>query len=374
MILPKNEQDLLLKIYIGQGIREEGIVENSLLHDEKNYIANLLEKDLIQKSTWKAFRNYELYITTEKGNIEINDVLQDLLYQSDLAEEISKVPLIFLKLCFFNEKSFYHHDSDIMYYEFYWDDGIKEFLVEKGIKFWDILVNIFKKKKICVESYYYVSTGGGKIQGVRNILPEPEIKQFLKIKLGITEGLSKELINDLAFTRQDIIKKRENLLFDQIIEDYSPKYAKPIKTTFDKSKLVKVKEVNRVLVFLSHATKDEIRFGIRKIAEKLTLFNDIQDALFWEEDTKDNIIKYMDEYLGKCDVFVLFCSPNALDSDPVKNEWTAAEMLKKPIIPIYVKIEHIPPLLRPRLSVEFDMFNFNDFVEKLHDLIIKKTK
>ena len=31
----------------------------------------------------------------------------------------------------------------------------------------------------------------------------------------------------------------------------------------------------------------------------------------------------MNEKIGKCDVMLLFCSPNAAISEPVNDEWTA---------------------------------------------------
>ncbi|MHA1104449.1 MAG: toll/interleukin-1 receptor domain-containing protein [Promethearchaeota archaeon] len=49
----------------------------------------------------------------------------------------------------------------------------------------------------------------------------------------------------------------------------------------------------------------------------------------------------MNDNIGKCDVFILFCSPNALKSKPIEEEWTAANMLGKTIIPVFIKKELI---------------------------------
>ena len=128
-----------------------------------------------------------------------------------------------------------------------------------------------------------------------------------------------------------------------------------------------------ILIFVSYATKDVDSFRIRAIAEKLTDFEEIEDVLYWQEDMHDNIIEYMNDNLGKCNVVLLFCSPNALESDPVKKEWTAADAMNKPIIPVFFKPDHIPPLLRSRLGVEFDQFDFEKNVKQLHQLILKKA-
>ena len=89
---------------------------------------------------------------------------------------------------------------------------------------------------------------------------------------------------------------------------------------------------------------------------------------------QDNIIKYMNDNLGMCDVVLLFCSPNSLKSTPVLKEWTAADAMEKPIIPVFIKKEHIPPLLKSRLGMEYDTFDQEKNIENLYRLIIKKTQ
>lgn len=88
---------------------------------------------------------------------------------------------------------------------------------------------------------------------------------------------------------------------------------------------------------------------------------------------KDNIIKYMNDNLGKCDVILLFCSPNALKSIPVEKEWTGADAMEKPIIPIFLDTEHIPPILKSRMGYKFNLFDFYDNIQKIYEIIIKKT-
>ncbi len=372
MGLSQQEINLLVKIDIGQRVRSDGIVETSLNTEEISLLTSLLEKKLIKYSYWKAFRNYNLYITTEEGSKKASISIQEILYNSNLIEEIKKIPLIFLKLCFFNDDLFYIHETDIEFEDFYWDEGEKEFLIEKGLKYREMLINLFKNRNLCVESYYYVSTNGGEIRGMNNIIPEAEVKEYLNKKFGIIEGLSEKVLNVLSINRQKILKKRENLLFDGIVEDFSPKYTKIIES--DETVIKPILQEKGIIIFMSYSTKEETKYGIKKIAEKLMSYKDIQNALYWQEDADDNIYEYMDESLGKCDVFVLFCSPDALKSDPIKKEWTAADSMNKPIIPVFVKEEHIPPLLSSRRGLEFDMFNLLKFIDELHDLIIKKVK
>ena len=129
----------------------------------------------------------------------------------------------------------------------------------------------------------------------------------------------------------------------------------------------------KLLVFMSYATKDVDTFKIHDIAKKLTEFPEIDNVLYWEEYMEDNIFEYMDENLDKCDAMILFCSEHARDSVPVKKEWTAAEALGKPIIPVFYNPHHIPALLSSRLGVQFDFYDMERNVQELRNLILKKV-
>lgn len=130
----------------------------------------------------------------------------------------------------------------------------------------------------------------------------------------------------------------------------------------------------KLIIFISYAIDDSQFFNVREIAEKLTSYNNIGDVLYCEEDARDNFIKYMNEYIGKCDVMILFCSPNALKSEFVEDEWMAARAMRKLVIPVFLKKEHIPPLLRARTGIEFNAFKPQKNIEALYTLILKKTK
>ena len=133
-----------------------------------------------------------------------------------------------------------------------------------------------------------------------------------------------------------------------------------------------VGKVKNLLVFVSYATKDAEDFKIKEIAENLTKFKKISDVLYWQEDMSDNIIKIMNDNLGKCDLVLLFCSANALTSEPVEKEWTAADIMGKPIIPIFNVPDFIPPLLKPRLGVQYNPSDLQDNIKKIYNLILKK--
>ena len=127
-----------------------------------------------------------------------------------------------------------------------------------------------------------------------------------------------------------------------------------------------------ILIFVSYSTKDSKIYKIRDIAEQLKAFPGIKNVLFYEGESYDNFIKYMNDNLGECDAFLLFCSQNALASTAVEKEWTAAEAIGVPIIPIFFDLKHVPPLLQPRVGVEYDFYNLDQTVSEIYATIAKK--
>jgi len=135
------------------------------------------------------------------------------------------------------------------------------------------------------------------------------------------------------------------------------------------------KKIKRpILIFMSYATQDAENFKISEISESLTVYDEIKDVLYWQEDLYDNIIEYMNENIKKCDVMILFCSENALNSVPVKKEWTAADIMGMPIIPVFTNPDHIPPILKSRLGYEINPDDVQTNVQELYVLALKKCK
>ncbi len=129
---------------------------------------------------------------------------------------------------------------------------------------------------------------------------------------------------------------------------------------------------SKILIFISYATKDSDLFQIPKIAETLRTKPEIDEVLYWERNMKDDIYKYMNTNLGKCDILILFCSKNALKSENVEMEWMAGLKTKKKIIPVFQDEKVIPPLLTTKLGIEFNSHNLSETIEKIYSLILKK--
>ncbi|MFX1572639.1 MAG: ABC transporter substrate-binding protein [Promethearchaeota archaeon] len=128
-------------------------------------------------------------------------------------------------------------------------------------------------------------------------------------------------------------------------------------------------------VFISYSTLDTDHFQVSKIVRRLQLYPEINEVLFWEVDSKQNIVEFMEETLRKTNAFILFCSENSIKSEAVKGEWQSAyQMVKKglmKIIPVYEDEENIPRLLWQMLNVKYTKDDFEGFIQKLYEEITR---
>ena len=133
--------------------------------------------------------------------------------------------------------------------------------------------------------------------------------------------------------------------------------------------------IKNLRVFLSYSSLDVEHFKISDIVKNLEIYPEIKKASYWQADSKQNIVEFMEETLKSTDVFVLFCSKNSVKSNAVKDEWQAAFQMRKrgmlKIIPIYEDEDDIPVLLWQLLNVKFEKDNFKGFIEKLYKEILR---
>ncbi len=128
-------------------------------------------------------------------------------------------------------------------------------------------------------------------------------------------------------------------------------------------------------IFISYSTLDAEYFQINKIVKKLKKYPEIENVLYWERDSKENIVEFMDRTLKESDVFILFCSERSLNSAAVSDEWQAAFQRRKKglikMIPVYEDEKYVPPILGHLLNVKYTKDDFDSFIEKLHREILR---
>ncbi|MCK4827325.1 toll/interleukin-1 receptor domain-containing protein, partial [bacterium] len=196
------------------------------------------------------------------------------------------------------------------------------------------------------------------------------------------ESLTKE-INLYRSNIEKSIKNYQNQLYNLLVP-ITIKEAKidikeierekvPVSKVKVRESVLPQEEKKGITIFVSYSMNDLDKFQISKIAEKLTNYPKIGEVLYADKNVLDDFIKYMDEYIGKCDIFILFCSEKSSDSKFVGMEWRAAVSLDKRVIPIFIDKRFIPPILSSRLGVEYNAKDLNGTVENINGIIIKEA-
>jgi len=128
-------------------------------------------------------------------------------------------------------------------------------------------------------------------------------------------------------------------------------------------------------VFLSYSTIDTDHFNIKEVAKRLEAFPRIDRVFYWEEDSGENIVTYMEKTLKITKVFVFFCSEHSIKSKAVEDEWQAAFQMRKKglmkIVPVYENEDIIPFLLMPLLNVKYTKDDLDGFIQKLYEEIMR---
>ena len=125
----------------------------------------------------------------------------------------------------------------------------------------------------------------------------------------------------------------------------------------------------RIKLFISYLLKDLSVFHIKEIADLLRGKSEIEEVMYWHKGATGNMIDFMNKSIKECHMVLLFCSKKTEGSGPQKQEWTAANYHGKIIIPIFHKLEHIPPLIQTNRGVEFDFFDFDETFNQIYNLV-----
>lgn len=126
-----------------------------------------------------------------------------------------------------------------------------------------------------------------------------------------------------------------------------------------------------IKIFLSYSSKDTNYFQIPLISKKLLSYPEIIKVTYYEKEKYENIFKFMNDNIEKCDVLLFFCSKNSIESDHVSLEWQAALSKKKKVIPIFTEIDDLPALLAPINGIQFDQDNLPKSIEMIYSTLIK---
>ena len=168
--------ELVRYVYIGQNIRNEGILQDEEELTKNNEIIGLLLKDnIISSQKWYSLNLFQLTnLGLQIGEILIEEELDKK--KEHIKKELEKRPQLLIGFLVHNylseELSFYLGQEEL----WDWRDLI---LSDPRVK--RVVKKIFEKLidlKLCVITHDYVSTRGGEKRGERYVI-SPEIRRVL---------------------------------------------------------------------------------------------------------------------------------------------------------------------------------------------------
>lgn len=187
MQLSPETEKTFLKIYIGQNIRNEGILKTQIM--EMTDAQDLLSEGLIRENRWYKFT---LFLTTDKGGMVGREIVNREI-EANRDRLIEKMKLIPRKtLGFFNRRyiarnlafSAERDSFNIGRYLGSWEDSI----VGDG-RIWTLWNQFFAylmSLGLCVKTYAYVSTRGGETRDPCYVI-SPEMRELLVTQFGTSD-------------------------------------------------------------------------------------------------------------------------------------------------------------------------------------------
>jgi len=220
--LSYQSMEVLLKIYIGQNIRKEGILQSEI--KEKDQAKLLLKEGLILEDRWYLYQ----FRTTEKGS-EIAKALvrrriEEKRYQleSMLREIPEKVLGFFIKR--YISENFVFRVNKPSYIDSWQDSMLSD---SRLWILWDKFFTALESSGLCVKTYYYVATRGGERRDIHYVI-SPEIREFL-ISAFPREDFTIDQENVIKL--YSVLKKLERILASDDLDFVRQQYYQILKDT-----------------------------------------------------------------------------------------------------------------------------------------------
>ena len=237
----------LIKIYIGQNIRDEGILQSNIsitIDDEKA----LIENGLISKTSWY---NHNLYVTTSNGTRIARSLIENKIksVKKEIKNFLASFPIrltgFLINDYFVKSLDFSEHLPEYFYGEH--GPDVWNWHILRDQRIWSKRTEILSKLEklgLCVKTNYYVSTRGGELRELMYVLT-PEVRELL-IELSPTYGLTEKESRKCRVYH--FLREIENWLEQLVVEELRQKY-------FDEMQKFSIDEV-------------EIKKVIDRLAEK----------------------------------------------------------------------------------------------------------
>lgn len=216
-----DENEILVKIYIGQNIRDEGVLQStfSMLTDEKKA---LIRKELVRENQWYS---HNLYLTTPKGAEIARSLVNKRIEakRKEIEDFLTTFPprLVGFLVNDYLAKSLDFHEFMPGIFGIYGLTSGTVVLLQ-DFKIWSRRTEILSKLVelgLSIKTNYYVSTRG-EMRESRYVIP-PEVRELL-LEVTPSYGLTEEENRNCRI--YDFLKEIANWLDRPVVEEVRKRY------------------------------------------------------------------------------------------------------------------------------------------------------
>ena len=133
-----------------------------------------------------------------------------------------------------------------------------------------------------------------------------------------------------------------------------------------------VKKKKNLIIFFAHSAKDSQAFKISELEKALLNYEEIDRILIYEKEKYGDFVLFMNESIKACDMVIVFCSDHIRYPSFTYDEWSAAFASRKQIIPVFIKLNYVPILLRKKSGCLFAPSDFKKTIECIYQSILKR--
>lgn len=287
--VPSESIEVLVKIYIGQNIRKEGILQSEV--KEKDQLSFLLSKGLILENHWYL----DQFRTTEKGSEIARTVVKKRIEEKteQLSTKVTDIPKRVLS--FFAKryvlKTLTCKSSKPSYADT-WEDFI---LSDNRIwTLWDKFFMALESNGLCVKTYDYVATKGGELRDIYYVI-SPEIREFLVSLFSNTDFTSEQ---ENTIRLYPVFKKLQKILSNTNLDSVRQQYHQLLKDA-----LVSEEQLAGIVDAMNQIGITSEYRGLLSVSKPFEIFDAGRFEVYLDKNLLDPAVTILIQEKGEIQVF-----------------------------------------------------------------------
>jgi len=295
MELSREAEKVLLRIYMGQNIRTEGILQSEIQNQSE--AKKLLSEGLIEENHWYK---YSQFLTSEEGNLLARQIVSRNLRENKdkINEKIKIIPervLAFFNKRYVSKRLSFRTEKEYFDTFLYIDSWEEPILTSNPVfSLWKQYFEALISLELCTKTLLYVSTRGGETRGYFYVI-SPEVQDFLVHEFGTLDFTPAEENTLLLYS---FLKSAKRILMMNDVEQIRQRFYDVLKS----SELTQDQVAGIVNEMSSQRITSEYR-GLLSESKPFDIINPTSYEIYLSSTIIDPAVKILLEGKGKIKEF-----------------------------------------------------------------------